>query len=533
MMDTQFCQSKLSKPRFLTGSPFLIRRFASSLKVSARGAKCQPWTHSSGLLLLLTVDTCALLFSCCRRISLKPDPAQEMLASGVTYGVMIATLVAVAAYAIVVSRRMEVNSAKNFVSAKNSTEARLVLLFRWNGVMDPFLLPADRVVRPYTRSALGENVTMTDVVARRFGYIMQVYIGLISVFYQFISLASELTCVAQLTTMLSPNAHPLIPILVVVFLTNLYLLIGGLRASLATDVWQGIGVIALLAVVCIAMCVHVSIPEGAWSRTNVAAFTVAGFETLVTLVIAVTASNFFFTGFWQRVYAAYDDHTLRKAAFMACGIIIPFTVALALAGMVSYLAYPDGDLFFAILIDMGRGWEVLIVIVIAMLASGVSDSIQIGIAAELTTCFPKLSLLYARVIVALLNVPAIVIGYQQYDILNLFLIADLLCTAAVGPMLLGVWKRANRTGALAGSAAGLITIFVCGVIAQGKFVGGFNWFILPEGLYSQNSMITFIVALVVPPVVTVVVSLMTPKSDDPVTDGSYLLEHSPVPATKD
>jgi hypothetical protein len=39
----------------------------------------------------------------------------KMLASGVTYGVMIATLVAVAVYAIIVSRRMEVNSVKNFV----------------------------------------------------------------------------------------------------------------------------------------------------------------------------------------------------------------------------------------------------------------------------------------------------------------------------------------------------------------------------------------------------------------------------------
>ncbi|ETK95534.1 hypothetical protein F441_01594 [Phytophthora nicotianae CJ01A1] len=481
-----------------------------------------------------------------------------MLASGVTYGVMIATLVAVAAYAIIVSRRMEIDSVKNFVSAKNSTTSlRLawcffsagmgswtlfsfpaigvdagswgVIGYTMSGVCGMMVLA---VVGPFTRSALGENVTMTDVVAQRFGYIMQVYISFISVFYQFISLASELTCVAQLTTMLSPNAHSLIPILVVVFLTNLYLLIGGLRASLATDVWQGIGVIALLAVVCIAMCFHVSIPDGAWSRTNVAAFTVEGFETLVTLVIAVTASNLFFTGFWQRVYAAYDDHTLRKAAFMACGIIIPFTVALALAGMVSYLAYPDGDLFFAILIDMGHGWEVLIVIVIAMLASGVSDSIQIGIAAELTTCFPQLSLLHARIIVALLNAPAIVIGYQQYDILNLFLIADLLCTAAVGPMLLGVWKRATRTGALAGSAAGLITIFICGVIAQGKFVGGFNWFILPEGLYSQNSMITFIVTLVIPPVVTVIVSLMTPKRIDE-TEDSYLLENSPIHSSKD
>ncbi|GMF14053.1 unnamed protein product [Phytophthora lilii] len=476
-----------------------------------------------------------------------------MLATGVTYGVMAATLVAVAAYAIIASRRMEkIDTIKSFVSAKNSTPTlRLAWCFfsagigagtlfsfpeigvdagSWgiigytlSGITGMIVLA---VVGPYTRSVLGENVTMTDVVSRRFGYIMQVYVGFISVFYQFICLASEYTCIAQLTTMMSPDAHPIVTILLVAFLTNLYLTIGGLRASLATDVWQGIGVVSLLAVVCITMFFYVSIPDGAWSRTNVAAFTTAGFETLVTLVIAVTASNLFFTGFWQRVYAAYDDNTLRKAAFIASIILSVFTVALAMAGMVSYLAYPDGVLFFAILIDMGRGWQVLIIIVIAMLSSGVSDSIQMGIAAELTTCFPKLSLLHAL----LLNAPAIAIGYQQYNILTLYLIADLLCTAAVGPMLLGTWKRATRTGALAGCAAGLATIFIYGVIAQGKFVGGFNWFILPEGLYSQNSMITFIVTLIVPPVVTVGVSLMTPEEAD---DGNYLLqEHSPIQESK-
>ncbi|KAG7395817.1 hypothetical protein PHYBOEH_003154 [Phytophthora boehmeriae] len=470
-----------------------------------------------------------------------------MLASGVTYGIMIATLIAVAAYAIIVSRTMDVTSVKNFVSAKNSTSTlRLAWCFFSAGMGSSALFSFPQIgvdagswgvigytlsgvcgmmvlafVGPYTRSALGENVTMTDVVSHRFGYAMQVYVGLISVFCQFIFLASELTTVAQLTTMLSPNAHSIVPIIVVVFITNVYLLIGGLRASLATDVWQGIGVMALLAIVLIAMCFYVSIPENAWSDTNVAAFTVPGFETLVTLVIAVTASNLFFTAYWQRVYAAYDDATLRKAAFYACGIIIPFTVALAVAGMVSYLAYPDGYLFFAILIDMGHGWEVIIVIVIATLSSSACDSIQLGIAAELTTCFPKMNLLHVRFICALLTVPAIVIAYQEYNILNLFLIADLMCTAAVGPMLLSAWKRATRIGAWAGSAAGLITIFVCGVIAQGNFVGGFNWFILPEGLYSQNSMITFIVTLIIPPVVTVVVSLATPPSK---TDDGYLLE---------
>lgn len=38
-----------------------------------------------------------------------------MLSTGVTYGVMIATLVVVAAYAILVSRSMEVHSVKNFL----------------------------------------------------------------------------------------------------------------------------------------------------------------------------------------------------------------------------------------------------------------------------------------------------------------------------------------------------------------------------------------------------------------------------------
>jgi hypothetical protein len=71
----------------------------------------------------------------------------------------------------------------------------------------------------------------------------------------------------------------------------------------------------------------------------------------------------------------------------------------------------------------------------------------------------------------------------------------LLCTAAVGPMLLGAWRRATNTGTLAGSAAGLLSIF-CGVIAQCKFVGGFNRFVLPEGLYSQSSMLTFIATLI-------------------------------------
>lgn len=474
-----------------------------------------------------------------------------MLSQAATYGVMIATLVAVAAYAIAVSRRASVTSVKTFVSAKNSQSAfRLAWCFFASGMGSWTLFSFPQIgidagswgvigytlsgvagmallgwVGPYTRSVIGDGVTMSDVVLTRFGRVMQVYIGLIAIFYQFISLASELTCVGQLAVILSPNTEPLVPIIAVAVITNIYLVIGGLRASLATDVWQGIGVLLLLVIVCIAMAVHVEIPDGAWKATNIGAFTEAGFETLITLVIAVAASNMFFTGFWQRVYSGYDDRTVQLGALYSCIIIVPFTVALALAGMVSYLVFPDGVAFFSILLDMGRGWQVLVAVVIASLASSVCDSIQIGIAAELVTCFPKhLNLTSARVICFLLNVPAVVIAKQEYDILNLFLIADLLCTAALGPMLLGAWGRATRAGAITGSVVGLLCIFVCGVIFEGTFVGGFNWFVLPEGLYSRNSMITFIVTLILPPLATIGVSLLS----KPQKEGQYLMAGTPV-----
>ena len=227
---------------------------------------------------------------------------------------------------------------------------------------------------------------------------MQTYVALVSVFYQFISLASELTCVGQLIQILSPEASAVAVVVGVAVVTNIYTLVGGLRASLATDVWQGVGVLLLVLVVCFAMMFVVHLPPHAWSESKIAAFTPTGFETLVTLCIAVTASNLFFTGFWQRVYSANDDATLRKACLYCCFIIIPFTVALAVSGMVSELVYPGDIYFFSILLHMRKFWQVLVAVVITSLASSVSDSIQIGIAAELVSNFPKLPLSAARVV---------------------------------------------------------------------------------------------------------------------------------------
>lgn len=233
------------------------------------------------------------------------------------------------------------------------------------------------------------------------------------------------------------------------------------------------------------------------------------------------------------MYAAADDATLRKACLYACGFSIPFTIALAVAGMVSSLKYPGEMYFFSILLNMGTVWQVFVMIVIVSLASSASDSLQMGITAELVSKFPTLSLFHARVIcgtcsfcivffgfdafswvLVALNIPAIIIALQNYSVLTLFLIADLLCTVSIGPMLLALWDRSHPHAALIGCVSGLMEIFVYGCIVRESIFGGLEWFTLPDGLYSFHSMITFILALIIPPAITIALSLLMSDSSD-------------------
>lgn len=461
-----------------------------------------------------------------------------MLSAVTAYLAIFGTLFAVATYALYVSWRSGPETVKTFFSAKNSQGALAlawcffasgmgswtlftfpdigviggswgVIGYTLSGCLGMLVLG---VVGPYTRSILGDGVTLADYLKNRYGRVMQIYVAILSIFFQFISLASEFTCVADLVGIFAPDANRTVAILAVAVTTNVYTLVGGLRASLSTDIWQGMGVLITVLVVCAAMAFNVSIPDGAWERTQIAAFTTAGFEALVTLCLAVTAANLFFTGYWQRVYAAYDDRTLRISCVYACCMIIPFTVALAVVGMAAKLAYPDAySPFFTVLLNMGTGWQVLVVIIITSLAAAVSDTIQMGISAEFVTNIPRVTLLVARIICVLLNGAALILALQRIDVLRLFLIADLFCATAVGPMVLGAWHRTLPVAAIAGCVVGLVTVFVHGLAVTGTLIGALEWFSVPGGLETRESMILFILATAMPIMTTVGLSLALPK----------------------
>ena len=227
---------------------------------------------------------------------------------------------------------------------------------------------------------------ITNPEHQRYGRFLRIYVSFVSFMFQFVSMCAELTGIGDVVHALSPNTSKVWPVLGVAITTTLYTVLGGLRSSIATDVVEGVGILILVFAVCLAMFIHVEIPDGAWSTTQVAAFTTSGFEALVTLCIAVTSANLFLTGFWQRVWAAKTDTALRQGCYFASLLTIPFAAVLVFTGMV-YVAStgaPDPTVypFFYLLGDIGPFWDVVCLVILILLVSSSVDTIQNGIVAE-------------------------------------------------------------------------------------------------------------------------------------------------------
>jgi Na+/proline symporter len=175
--------------------------------------------------------------------------------------------------------------------------------------------------------------------------------------------------------------------------------------------------------------------------------------------------------------------------------------------------------FFALLVGLPV-WvsAVVLVLGVALVASSV-DTLENAMAALVVVERPSLSLVGARVVTVLLMVPAVVVAWQGYSVLRLFLIADLLCASAVVPALFSLWRRATPAGALFGSIAGLIGAVLPGIISTGSLVDGIERATFPG---ATPTLPPFLGALIASTVVAVIVSLAGRSETDLAKVGEQL-----------
>ena len=297
------------------------------------------------------------------------------------------------------------------------------------------------------RQDFPKGSSLIEFLRKKFGKSLFKLILLMTIFYMFIFLCAEITAVSVLINYISGT--PLwLTALIVLLATLTYTLYGGLRASLFTDNIQMVFIIILLMIsfFIIQNFIGEQFTFDFLKQKNphlISASYLPGYTAGFTFFIAVAATNLFHQGNWQRVYAAKDFLTLKKSLLISFFIIVPIIFYMGFVGMVAFSIDPESrpDLgFFSLLLKQNTILLSFLVVILGLaltistidtLVNAISSLIVIDGRAVYKlkgkTDYLKLS----KYIIIILSLIAFLIASKGFDILYLFLLADLFCCAFV------------------------------------------------------------------------------------------------------
>ncbi|MDC1002269.1 sodium:solute symporter [Candidatus Pelagibacter sp.] len=327
------------------------------------------------------------------------------------------------------------------------------------------------------RKEFPKGSSLIEFMRRKFGKSLFKLILLMTIFYMFIFLCAEVTAVAILINYIS-GTELWITALIVLIATLTYTLYGGLRASIFTDNIQMI-VIGVLLVISVSYIITFAGSEFSFSYIKeknpqlLSGSYIPSYTAGLTFFIAVAATNLFHQGNWQRVYAAKDQQTLQKSLIISFFIIVPIVFFMGFAGMVSFSIDPSNrpDLgFFTLLLKEQTEMLALIIITLGLaltistvdtLVNAISSLFVVDGKATFNlnkkTDYLKLS----KYFIIFLSVIAFIVASKGYDVLYLFLLADLFCCAFVLTVFLSFYNKSiDEKTAYASIIVGLIGGFL-------------------------------------------------------------------------
>ncbi len=297
------------------------------------------------------------------------------------------------------------------------------------------------------RNEFPKGSSLIEFMRKKFRKSLFKLILLMTIFYMFIFLCAEVTAVAVLINYIS-GTELWITALIVILATLSYTLYGGLRASIFTDNIQMI-LIVILLFVSLSYIISFSGNEFSFAfieKKNphlLSSSYITNYTAGLTFFIAVAATNLFHQGNWQRVYAAKNYQTLKKSLIISFFIIIPIVFFMGFAGMVSFSIDSSNrpDLgFFTLLLKEQSAILSLIIITLGLaltistvdtLVNAISSLLVIDGKATFNLDKKTDYLRFSKYFIILLSLITFIIASRGFDILYLFLLADLFCCAFV------------------------------------------------------------------------------------------------------
>jgi len=333
-----------------------------------------------------------------------------------------------------------------------------------------------------TAGALG------DVILMRFGPTLRFVTCVVALFNMAIFMLAEFTTIGGLfKDFVGSLAYPII--IVTALLTTVYSAYGGLLVSIVTDQIQAGTSLLFLVVLCIYVWATFDQPlvEGFGDLKASLGPNEAGYGAIFVMPMSLMAATIFNEGMWQRVWAAENPAALKQGGIMGCVAVV---IAIFLYGLIGFIAAWGGLIDFVntnpnlylfqifktspdqppnAILDSGI--EVLTLILALVMSESAIDSLQNGISATISSTFLRgKPIMYARAIVVLINIIIVPFALANYNVLSLFLSANMLGCCWFVPILIGgVWdtptsrKMISETTIILGGVTAILAVSIYGI----------------------------------------------------------------------
>ena len=323
------------------------------------------------------------------------------------------------------------------------------------------------------RNIFPKGKTLTEFIKKRFGKKLFKLILILTIFYMFIFLCAEVTAVSMLVQYISGT--PLwITSVIVITTTLLYTLYGGLRASIFTDNIQFF-IIILFFLISINYLLSFNTNQFTFELIKqnaphlLSGSYIPNYTAGITFFIAVAATNLFHQGNWQRVFAAKNNDILKKSLLISFLIIIPIVFFMGFSGLIAVSqnskVNPDLAFFSILLKGQTKVLSIIIITLAVSLTVSTVDTLVNAISSLIIVDGKNVIKIrekidyfkFSRYFIIILSFIVFIISSKGFSILYLFLLADLLCCAAVFTVFYGFYNnRLKEKNAFVSILLGLI-----------------------------------------------------------------------------
>ena len=379
---------------------------------------------------------------------------------------------------------------------------------------------------PKIRKEFPKGLTLTEFIKKRFGTRVLKMSLILILFYLTIFLIAEVTAIAYLLNFISQ-----IPLWltagVTLIICLLYILRGGFKLSIITDKYQFSFIVVIILMSLLLILGNLDLTSYEIIKKNspnlIDKNYLPNYTAGLTFFIAVAATNLFHQGNWQRVFSAKNNSTLKTSLIYSAIIIFFIVFWMGYSGLISYSlnskVVPDLA-FFDLILNEKNSFIVIAILVLAMsLTLSTIDTLINAISSLIIVNGNEINKRLSgkdiknktNLIILLLSILVFVLASKGYSILYLFLLADLLCCAAVVTIFYGFFnKKINSTLATYSITCGLffgLLFFPSQNFQSSILVGNLVSIDNFSNFFKTNLLfISFVVSLIVPSIMILIYS---------------------------